>query len=134
MRRSCASTCVRTLPPAELRYAEVCELDTRIGQAFAEVAAECRSRPRGPVDLVCSHGQTVFHWVAGAHALGTLQLGEPAWIAERTGAPGGRPMSGPGTSRSAVTVRRSRRSWTCCCWAALPGSAGRRSTWVASPT
>jgi anhydro-N-acetylmuramic acid kinase len=39
------------------------------------------------VDLICSHGQTVFHWVDGAHALGTLQLGEPAWIAERTGVP-----------------------------------------------
>ena len=29
----------------------------------------------------------MFHWVEGAHALGTLQLGQPAWIAERTGAP-----------------------------------------------
>ena len=27
---------VRTLPPAQLRYADVCELDTHIGQAFAE--------------------------------------------------------------------------------------------------
>jgi anhydro-N-acetylmuramic acid kinase len=77
---------VRTLPPAELRYADVCELDTRIGQAFAEVAAGAIAAS-GPVDLVCSHGQTVFHWVEGAHALGTLQLGQPAWVAERTGAP-----------------------------------------------
>ena len=38
------------------------------------------------MQLVCSHGQTVFHWVAGDRALGTLQLGQPAWIAERTGA------------------------------------------------
>ncbi len=77
---------VRTLPPAELRYADVCELDTHIGQAFAEVAANAIATS-GPVDLICSHGQTVFHWVEGAHALGTLQLGEPAWIAERTGTP-----------------------------------------------
>lgn len=77
---------VRTLPPAELRYQDVCELDTRIGQAFAQVAADAIA-VAGPVDLVCSHGQTVFHWVDGAHALGTLQLGEPAWIAERTGVP-----------------------------------------------
>ena len=77
---------VRTLPPAELRYADVCELDTHIGQAFAEVAADAIAAS-GPVDLICSHGQTVFHWVEGAHALGTLQLGEPAWIAERTGVP-----------------------------------------------
>ena len=77
---------VRTLPPAQLRYADVCELDTHIGQAFAEVAADAIAAS-GPVDLICSHGQTVFHWVEGAHALGTLQLGEPAWIAERTGVP-----------------------------------------------
>lgn len=77
---------VRTLPPAKLRYADVCELDTHIGQAFAKVAADAIA-VSGPVDLICSHGQTVFHWVDGSHALGTLQLGEPAWIAERTGVP-----------------------------------------------
>ena len=40
----------------------------------------------GEADVVCSHGQTVFHWVEDGHALGTLQLGQGAWIAERTGA------------------------------------------------
>ncbi|MFN8622341.1 MAG: anhydro-N-acetylmuramic acid kinase [Chloroflexota bacterium] len=77
---------VRTLPPAELRYADVCELDTGIGKAFAAVAADAIARTE-QVDLICSHGQTVFHWVEGAHALGTLQLGQAAWIAERTGVP-----------------------------------------------
>ena len=78
---------VRTLPPARAaRTQDVCELDTHIGQAFAQVAADAIAAS-GPVDLICSHGQTVFHWVDGAHALGTLQLGEPAWIAERTGVP-----------------------------------------------
>ena len=38
-------------------------------------------------DLICSHGQTVFHWVIDGHARGTLQLGQPAWIAEATGLP-----------------------------------------------
>src|SRR4051812_31724642 len=75
---------VRTLPPAQLTYLDVCQLDTAIGQAFAEVAADAIAEG-GQVDLICSHGQTVFHWVDGAHALGTLQLGEAAWIAERTG-------------------------------------------------
>ncbi|WP_232664563.1 anhydro-N-acetylmuramic acid kinase [Pseudonocardia sp. TRM90224] len=70
------------LPPAPTTLAEVCELDTLIGQAFAAAAAGM-----GPVDAVCSHGQTVFHWVRGVHALGTLQLGQPAWIAERLGVP-----------------------------------------------
>lgn len=77
---------LRTLPPAELQFADVCRLDTLIGQAFAEVAAAVIARS-GPVDLICSHGQTVYHWVEGQRALGTLQLGQPAWIAERTGAP-----------------------------------------------
>ncbi|NED89089.1 anhydro-N-acetylmuramic acid kinase, partial [Streptomyces sp. SID11233] len=37
---------------------------------------------------VGSHGQTVFHWVSPqGRALGTLQLGQPAWIAEETGLP-----------------------------------------------
>jgi len=66
----------RTLPPAELQYADVCRLDTLIGQAFAEVAAAAIARG-GPVDLICSHGQTVYHWVDGLRALGTLQLGQP---------------------------------------------------------
>lgn len=77
---------VRMLPPATTRLLEVTQLDTRIGQAFAQVAADAIA-VAGPVDLICSHGQTVFHWVEGAHCLGTLQLGEPAWIAERTGVP-----------------------------------------------
>lgn len=77
---------LRTLPPAGLRFADVCELDTLIGQAFAAVAADAIDRG-GQIDLVCSHGQTVFHWVDGPRAQGTLQLGQPAWIAERTGVP-----------------------------------------------
>jgi anhydro-N-acetylmuramic acid kinase len=70
------------LPPNPTDMAEVCRLDTLIGQAFADVAEEC-----GPVDLVCSHGQTLFHWVENGRVRGTLQLGQPAWIAERTGVP-----------------------------------------------
>ncbi|WP_406311492.1 anhydro-N-acetylmuramic acid kinase [Streptosporangium sp. NBC_01639] len=77
---------VKALPPAETTLAEVCVLDTLIGQSFAEAAATAIEQA-GPVDLIVSHGQTVFHWVEGAHAHGTLQIGQPAWIAERTGAP-----------------------------------------------
>jgi anhydro-N-acetylmuramic acid kinase len=39
----------------------------------------------GHADLIVSHGQTVFHWVDDGKVRGTLQLGEPAWIAEATG-------------------------------------------------
>ncbi len=77
---------VAALPPADTAIAEVCELDTLIGQAFADVAVAVAADV-GAVDLVVSHGQTVFHWVQDDHALGTLQLGQPAWIAEATGSP-----------------------------------------------
>ncbi|YCK36709.1 anhydro-N-acetylmuramic acid kinase [Actinomadura sp. ATCC 39365] len=76
---------VAALPPAPVTLAEVCVLDTLIGQCFAEAAAAAAEQA-GPADLIVSHGQTVFHWVEGAHARGTLQIGQPAWIAERTGA------------------------------------------------
>ncbi|MFE9657398.1 anhydro-N-acetylmuramic acid kinase [Micromonospora sp. NPDC006431] len=77
---------MRALPPSALTFAEACELDTLIGQAFAEVAADAAGRAGG-VDLICSHGQTVYHWVQGRQVRGTLQIGQPAWIAERTGVP-----------------------------------------------
>ena len=77
---------VAALPPAPTTFAEVCELDTLIGQAFAEVAATAAAAVGG-VHAVCTHGQTVFHWVDAGHALGTLQIGQPAWIAEKVGAP-----------------------------------------------
>jgi len=65
--------------------AAVCRLDTRIGQAFAELAAAAAER--FGAELIASHGQTLFHWVEGEQVAGTLQAGQPAWIAERTGLP-----------------------------------------------
>jgi anhydro-N-acetylmuramic acid kinase len=76
------------LPPNTTSAQEVCRLDTRLGQAFAEAATETAEEfCDGRVDLVVSHGQTVFHWVEDGKTLGTLQLGQPAWIAARTGSP-----------------------------------------------
>jgi anhydro-N-acetylmuramic acid kinase len=76
------------LPPAHTTVEEVCRLDTAIGQAFAEVAARAVDELcGGHADLVVSHGQTVFHWTDGPAVRGTLQIGQPAWIAERTGLP-----------------------------------------------
>ncbi len=74
------------LPPASLTFAEVCTLDTLIGQAFAD-AATLAIAASGGADLICSHGQTVYHWVDSGRVYGTLQLGQPAWIADRTGLP-----------------------------------------------
>ncbi|MCD2441490.1 anhydro-N-acetylmuramic acid kinase [Agromyces sp. SYSU K20354] len=62
-------------------------LTTRLGQSFAEAAARGIRESGVTPDLIVSHGQTVYHWVESGHARGTLQLGEPAWIAERTGVP-----------------------------------------------
>ncbi|MES4908325.1 MULTISPECIES: anhydro-N-acetylmuramic acid kinase [unclassified Streptomyces] len=76
------------LPPAPTTMRAVCELDTRIGQAFASLAVRAdRELCDGRAELISSHGQTVYHWVADGRAYGTLQLGRPAWIAEATGRP-----------------------------------------------
>ncbi|MFD7376663.1 anhydro-N-acetylmuramic acid kinase [Streptomyces mirabilis] len=76
------------LPPAATTLAEVCRLDTLIGQTFAAAAVRAdRELCGGGAELVASHGQTVYHWVEDGRAHGTLQLGQPAWIAEATGLP-----------------------------------------------
>ncbi|MGP3941138.1 anhydro-N-acetylmuramic acid kinase [Streptomyces sp. 6N106] len=76
------------LPPAATTMKDVCALDTRIGQAFAALAARAdRELCQGRADLIGSHGQTVYHWAEGGRVHGTLQLGQPAWIAEATGCP-----------------------------------------------
>lgn len=76
------------LPPAPTSAADVCKLDTGIGQAFAAVARQAVEQLCGGyADLIVSHGQTMFHWVDNGVARGTLQLGQPAWIAEATGVP-----------------------------------------------
>lgn len=66
-------------------------LNFLLGHAFADAAVElCRKAeiPLDEVDLIGSHGQTVFHHPPG-QAQGplpcTLQIGEPCVIAERTG-------------------------------------------------
>jgi anhydro-N-acetylmuramic acid kinase len=77
------------LPPAPTTAEGMCRLDNGVGQAFAAAAAEGLRRlcPDGAAGLVVSHGQTVFHWVEEGRAKGSLQLGQPAWIAEMTGLP-----------------------------------------------
>jgi len=65
---------------------DVCRLNFELGEKLAEAVLEVLARAGlGPdgVDLVASHGHTAWH-VAG-HS--TLQLGEAAVIAERTGLP-----------------------------------------------
>src|SRR5262249_4169312 len=69
--------------------AELSTVNSRLGQALAEAAvAVCDDQP---VDLVGSHGRAVWQqppWMKPRTDLpaSTLQLGEPAVIAARTGA------------------------------------------------
>ncbi|HEX6234622.1 MAG TPA: anhydro-N-acetylmuramic acid kinase [Jiangellaceae bacterium] len=77
------------LAPAATSAAEICRLDHDVGVALGELAVQARAElGAGSVDLVASHGQTVHHDVGPDGAVrGTLQIGQPAEIAERVGAP-----------------------------------------------
>ncbi|MGW4507742.1 anhydro-N-acetylmuramic acid kinase [Streptomyces sp. NPDC004436] len=78
----------RALPPASTGLADVCRLDTGIGQALARAAVRAdRELCSGRAELIASHGQTVYHWAEHGRVRGTLQIGDPAWIAEATGLP-----------------------------------------------
>ena len=84
--RTLRARLVTALPPGPCTAHELTQLDTLVGQHFAAVAAAVVDE-LGPVDAVSSHGQTTYHWVEDGHALGTMQIGQPAWIAERLGVP-----------------------------------------------
>lgn len=76
------------LPPRGCSAQQLCRLDTEVGQAFADAARHAiTTLAGGRADVIASLGQTIFHWVEGSTCRGTLQLGQPAWIAERTGLP-----------------------------------------------
>jgi len=68
---------------------EIGRLDLLLGEFFSKAALKVASKagvPAEKVDLIGSHGQTVFHRAGGKGRPGvTVQLGEAAVIAERTG-------------------------------------------------
>ena len=77
---------VEAMPPLTTTMFDVCALDTLIGKSFALAAKSAISNSNAEPDLIVSHGQTLFHWIdENNKAQGTLQLGEPTWIAEGTG-------------------------------------------------
>lgn len=70
---------------------ELCDVDVLLGEAFAAAARDVVAAAGiaiSDVHLVGSHGQTAVHHPRSAGKLGaTLQIGEAAVIAERTGLP-----------------------------------------------
>jgi anhydro-N-acetylmuramic acid kinase len=79
----------------ETGVAEICHLNFLLGELFADAALRLMQEAKVlPEQLLCisSHGQTVWHqpepieW-QGRAIRSTLQIGEPAVIAERTGVP-----------------------------------------------
>lgn len=68
---------------------QLCRLNFRLGELFAEAALAVIAQAGltlEEVDLIGSHGQTVYHLPPTAGVSGaSLQLGEPSVIAERTG-------------------------------------------------
>lgn len=75
------------LPPAGTTAATICRLDNEVGRAFASAAESALEQLGVGAELVVSHGQTLYHWIDEGRARGTLQIGQPAWIAEATGLP-----------------------------------------------
>jgi anhydro-N-acetylmuramic acid kinase len=74
--------------PAGSGVDRLCRFNFRLGELFAEAALavlRAAGLPPRAVDLIGSAGQTVWHIPAPGGA--TLQIGEPAVIAERTGLP-----------------------------------------------
>jgi len=60
----------------------ISRLNFRLGELYARAVLRAIRR-YGPIELIGCHGQTIYH-EGGAH---TLQIGEAAVVAERTGVP-----------------------------------------------
>jgi anhydro-N-acetylmuramic acid kinase len=84
---------LRVAEGAACTAGEISQLNFRLGMAFADAAVSVCKEFRvalSRVELIGSHGQTIFHQgrpveFMGRRTASTLQIGEPAVIAARTG-------------------------------------------------
>jgi len=82
----------RALPPNAGNVRDVCVLNVLVGEAFATAllrALDAARIPLASLDLVGSHGHTLYHLPADDRkkpfARSTLQIGDPSIVAQRTG-------------------------------------------------
>ncbi|MBV8365345.1 MAG: anhydro-N-acetylmuramic acid kinase [Candidatus Eremiobacteraeota bacterium] len=77
------------LPPKQGSTRDVCALNARIAEAFADAVSRLCTRAGidlASVDAIGSHGQTLYHMTSGRpETRATLQVGSPAIIAQLTG-------------------------------------------------
>ncbi|WP_029251559.1 anhydro-N-acetylmuramic acid kinase [Paraoerskovia marina] len=78
---------LRLLDPVDVPLSLVSSVDTRFGRTCAEAVATLCSEAGVECELVVTHGQTIRHDVEDGIVAGTLQIGQPAWIAESIGVP-----------------------------------------------
>lgn len=75
--------------PQSSRVDQICQMNFAIGEWFASAAMQAMGAAgleAGQIDLIGSHGQTIYHCMEpDTPVRSTLQIGEPAVIAERTG-------------------------------------------------
>lgn len=84
---------IRNSTPNSSSVEEISHLNILLGEFFADAAARVAERAGyrlSDIDLMGSHGQTIHHlpnpWrFAGKRIRATLQIGDPAVIAKRTG-------------------------------------------------
>jgi anhydro-N-acetylmuramic acid kinase len=121
---------VELLPPQQGSTAAVCAINVLLGEAFASAALRLVQQagiPIDQVDLIASHGQTVYHQVAPMQVRSTLQLGAPAVIAERCGCTVAADFR-RATSPRAVRARRWSPTSTCCSSATSSAAAPYRTS------
>jgi len=92
-RAALRSEVLRLCRPETARLDAICHYNHLLGEVFAEAVIKlCKERriPLESIDLIGSHGQTIYHNPNGGRYAGrvvrsTLQIGEPSVIAQRTG-------------------------------------------------